>query len=99
MRVRWDDFGEVWDADLSRADLIIARRLLRTLNQQAAAPEASPRRWTDQSGEFEVVAFLVAADGDQVQLRKPDGTEISVPINQLSDSDQTVVDQLASELP
>ena len=52
---------------------------------------------SDRSGKFEIMAFFVAADEKQVRLRKPDGSEIEVPLDKLSDIDRSVVDQLSQQ--
>ena len=53
-----------------------------------AAAEQSVRMWTDTSGTFEVKAALVAVEKDNARLRKPDGTEIVVPLERLSKADR-----------
>lgn len=94
VRIHWDDFGSAWDADLSREDLIIDERLSRTLGRKSRSPQASPRKWLDQSGKFEVLARFVKANGDKVHLRKTDGSEIVVPVSKLSDEDRQLVERL-----
>ena len=52
----------------------------------------SAREWSDRSGQFSVEAELVRIEGDNVVLRKSDGTTVSVPIAQLSLADRGFVD-------
>lgn len=46
------------------------------------------RTWTSKNGKFKIDAKLVSADATTVKLRKPDGKELSVPIEKLSESDR-----------
>ena len=49
---------------------------------------SADRTWTDATGEFSVIAELVAVRGDKVVLRRQDGKQITVPLAQLSAKDQ-----------
>ena len=49
----------------------------------------SGRTWTDASGQFTVQAGFVMAKDDRVQLRRTDGTVITLPISRLSQADRT----------
>lgn len=51
------------------------------------------RKWTDESGSFSVEATLLQFDGKIVQLEKPTGDVVSVPIERLSRADQDFVKQ------
>jgi thiol-disulfide isomerase/thioredoxin len=53
-----------------------------------AADAAEMRTWTDNSGKFAIEAELVASDAKQVTLRKPDGSEIKVPVAKLCQADR-----------
>jgi len=55
-------------------------------------PSASARKWKDRTGRFEVEAELVRIEGENVVLRKSDGTSVSVPIAQLSLADRGFID-------
>ena len=46
------------------------------------------RTWTDTSGRFSVEAEFVTMAMGTVKLRKADGTEVSVPLDRLSEEDQ-----------
>jgi outer membrane protein assembly factor BamB len=55
----------------------------------AAKPAAQQlRTWTDNSGVHKIRAALVSIDEGQVQLKKGDGTVITVPVDRLSEADQ-----------
>lgn len=56
--------------------------------QPAPAELDAPRRWTDRSGQYSVVAALVESDERSVQLRKEDGQIVTVPLATLSDECQ-----------
>ena len=49
------------------------------------------RTWTDSSGTYKVEAELVKLDGEVVELKKPDGTVIKVPLDKLSEADRVFV--------
>ena len=57
-------------------------------------PKPEPRTWTDKSGKFRIRATLIGSSGDQVALRKTDGSRINVPISALSDADRRHLRQL-----
>ncbi|MGI9472888.1 MAG: SHD1 domain-containing protein, partial [Rubripirellula sp.] len=42
------------------------------------------RMWSDASGKFKIEARFISRTATDVTIRKPDGTDISVPINQLA---------------
>jgi len=46
------------------------------------------RTYTDKSGQFKIVAALMAITDTEVRLRKADGTDKDVPLTSLSKSDQ-----------
>jgi len=49
------------------------------------------RTWTDGTGKFKTEAELIGIDGNNIRLRKPDGTVVPVPIDKLSESDQQLI--------
>ena len=51
-------------------------------------PAADSRVWTDSSGKYSVQAELVKVENGKVQLRKPDGSVISIPSSGLSEADR-----------
>ncbi len=60
----------------------------------AKPEESSTRLFTDATGEFKVRATLVRVNNDnEVTLRKEDGTEITVPLDKFSESDQRYIRQ------
>jgi thiol-disulfide isomerase/thioredoxin len=52
---------------------------------------AAERTWTDKTGKFSVDAEFVKVEGDKAVLRSAAGKEITVPIDKLSDADQTFI--------
>jgi peroxiredoxin len=50
------------------------------------------RTWTDKTGKFTIAAELVAVDGGNVVLRQADGTQLTIPIKQLSAADRELVE-------
>jgi len=66
----------------------------------ASLPGASvAREWKDITGQFSVEAEFVEFDGDNVKLRRSDGSVIAVPINKLSERDQRHLASLRSAKP
>lgn len=56
---------------------------------QTAGENPSPRRWSDRSGQYSVLATLVSSDGTHVRIKKDeDGEIVSVPLKILSDECQ-----------
>jgi thiol-disulfide isomerase/thioredoxin len=60
---------------------------------------AAERTWTDPSGKFNVIAELVAVEGDKVVLRRKDGKQIKVPLEKLSDKDRKFIEASQTEDP
>jgi hypothetical protein len=50
--------------------------------------EAELRTWTDTTGEHETEARFVIASMGSVTLRKADGSEVTMPMERLSEADQ-----------
>ncbi|MEM8669075.1 MAG: SHD1 domain-containing protein [Planctomycetota bacterium] len=57
------------------------------------------RKWSDQTGKFEIEAQLVEQDGDNVLLKRADQRTISVPVAKLSEADQRYLKGLSEESP
>lgn len=70
----------------------LAKARLAELGVQAPAPlPAKGRRtWTDATGKFKIEAELVRVADGKVELKKTDGTTISVPLDKLSAADQAI---------
>jgi hypothetical protein len=60
----------------------------------AIAKVESPkvRTWTSGDGKFRTEAEFKSMGGGSVKLRKPDGSEINVPLEKLSDEDRRWID-------
>ncbi|MFO0816443.1 MAG: SHD1 domain-containing protein [Pirellulales bacterium] len=59
---------------------------------------ARTRTWSDPSGTFKIKAALLSLEDESVLLRKPDNTELKVPLAKLSTTDQDFVKRLRKEL-
>ena len=69
-----------------------------SIAEPTSKPELGPlRTWSDQTGKFKIQASLVKQDNGNVFLKSTDQRTISVPINQLSDADQTFLKEQSSE--
>ena len=55
------------------------------------------RTWTDASGQFKIEAEFVAMIDGAVQLRKPNGEIISVPVDKLSNPDREFLSQFSNK--
>jgi hypothetical protein len=61
-------------------------------------PGAEYRKWKSQNGKFSILAEFVTANDERVQLRRQDGTELSVELEMLSDGDQEWVTNKLREM-
>lgn len=62
-------------------------------------PENKPRKWTDQSGKYELVASIVAYEKGIVSLKKlSDGSVIKIDAKKLSHFDQSYLKVLFDEV-
>lgn len=52
------------------------------------------RTWTDASGKFRVEAVLLSVEGKNAKLRKPDMSELTVPIAKLAELDQRYIERM-----
>lgn len=57
----------------------------------ALAGFALERTWSDQSARFKILAELAFADSQEVRLRKSDGRTVTVPLEKLSQADQSFI--------
>ena len=64
-----------------------------------AIPAAFARTWTDNSGKFAIEAELVQLEDGKVQLRKPDGSLVTVPLAKLSDGDRRYLESREKAVP
>lgn len=55
------------------------------------------RTWTDKSGKFQVEAEFIKIAGENVLLKKKDGTTIEVPLQKLTSKDQVIARKMASD--
>ncbi len=51
-------------------------------------PNSGIRTWRDRSGKHSIEAELISCDNSLVQLKKTDGTTISISLKQLSNADK-----------
>lgn len=58
---------------------------------ESAADKSGFREWTAKNGKFKVIARLVSAQGDSVELEKEDGTTVTVKLKILGAADQKYV--------
>jgi hypothetical protein len=64
----------------------------------APAAEFPLRTWTDHTGKYKVEARYGGRGPGGVQLKKPDGKTIEIPLEKLSKEDQAFVEGLAAAL-
>lgn len=58
---------------------------------------SAPRKWTDTSGKFTVIASLVEVKDGKAILKKPDGTIVDVPLEKLSKPDLAFIEDQKAE--
>jgi hypothetical protein len=80
------------------ASLILSFSLLSaTAFAEPAKTSSAMRTWKDASGKYTIEAKMVGFADGLVQLERPDGTTISVPLEKLSDEDQKFVGSAMGE--
>ena len=99
VRIHWDDFGDAWDCDVARSDLIIADQLKKTLERKSESAEMMPRLWKDASEKFKVLAYIDSATESSVRLIKTNGQVLTLPVEKLSQTDQAIIRQKARNEP
>ena len=66
--------------------------------EKPAPPSFPERVWTTSDGKHKTKAVLVTADKTTVKLRKPDGTDVSIPKARLDDAGQAYVNDALIDL-
>jgi hypothetical protein len=75
-------------ASLCEADRQYVKNQFPGAEEERLAPGAEYRTWKAKKGSFSTTAALVSCANGKVQLRKPDGTELTVDKSALSPADQ-----------
>ena len=52
---------------------------------------ANSRTWSDSTGRFKIDAKLVCADDSEISLLKSDGKQVTIPLEKMSEADQTFI--------
>lgn len=78
---------------LSEADQTHVLNMSSAKETTVVEPNATLRRWTDQTGSFSTSAELIHRNRDMVWLRKEDGGLAKVPLASLSPTDQAFVNR------
>jgi hypothetical protein len=86
---------EVPLVSLSEEDRRFVKGRFPGVQEEKLTPGAEYREWSSKSGKFSAIAEFLGVEEGKVQLRKPDGSEISVDKKLLSPADQGWI---ASEL-
>lgn len=55
------------------------------------------REWSDSTGKFKIEAEFVSLEDGKVLLKKPDGGQVTIPLEKLSAADQKAAQKMASE--
>ncbi len=69
----------------------VAILFLALMMGSVAAASAGVRTWTDRSGTHHIEAELVNVENGKVQLKRPDGSSLTISIDKLSQADQEFV--------
>ncbi len=77
--------------------LSFPRLCLGVLVLIAASAEARSHEWTSRNGKFKLQAEFVAVKDGKVVLEKPDGTYLSVPLDQISEKDIEYIESLTNK--
>lgn len=106
VRIHWDDYGDPWDGDIKREQLIIENKTVRKLTSKAKtttrpAGEGTStdlHTWTDASGTFKIDAVFVKKTEAGVTLRRQDGRELTLPLDKLCQDDQNLVAEVTGKV-
>jgi len=79
----------------TRLKPLIFAWILVTCLATGVAAEEELRTWTDVTGAHKTQAAFVALEGDQLTLRRENGTIVKVPLDRLSKADQAVARRTA----
>lgn len=100
LHVRWDDYSEAWNCNMTRDQLIIQDKTVRKLNRKTNKAEAdlekTLRTWTDSTGKYKIEAWYVRRTAKQVYLKTDAGRELNMPIEKLSDEDRALLPEMES---
>ena len=89
LEVRGDSVGIEYEWGGSpRREFVPSLKLRFAWEAKAITPM---RFWSDQSGEFRVRAAAIGLSDNSLTLHKEDGSEVTVPIDMLSDADQKLL--------
>lgn len=82
-------------ASLSEEDRQYVKRQFPGVEEEQFRPGVEYREWKSKSGKFGTLAEFLGVSEGKVQLRKPDGSEVSVDQKLLSSADQRwIADEL-----
>ncbi|MDA7503689.1 SHD1 domain-containing protein [bacterium] len=113
LNVHWDDYGDAWDCDMKREQLIIAKsevrkltQLMKSKPQDSVAKGDAPtsengsdevRTWQDATGKFTIKAKFVSSKEGVVHLEMTNGKTVEIGLDKLSKADQEVATKLQKE--
>ena len=60
-------------------------------------PDKGFRKWTDDTGKFEIEAELVKINKDSVRLKRRDGRTVTVPLDRLSEKDRKLIQRFTDK--
>jgi hypothetical protein len=79
-------------ASLCDEDRRYVKKQFPGAEEEKLAPGTEYRVWKSKNGKFSASAEFLGCNNGKVQLRKPDGTELEVSKNSLSEADQRWID-------
>ena len=91
------EFPQTWEVTEHQFSIISPRGLVGLLGSPYRKVRDPLRTWTDNTGTFSVKAEFTSYNNGTVLFRKEDGTEIKVPVGQLSEADKEFLRELFQE--
>ncbi len=88
---------EVWSKGVGSApaeEMSASKEEETESNPFVVESDRGMRTWSDNSGKFSVKAEFVEVKEDKVVLKREDGQLLSIPLDRLSQKDQTIAKQL-----
>ena len=99
--VRWDEYPEAFNCNMTRDQLIIEDKTIRKLRRMAKQStddlKKRLRTWTDSTGKHKIDAWYVSKTDTEVTLKTDSGRELTLPLEKLSDKDRELLNGAASE--
>ena len=103
LHVHWDDYGDSFNCNMLRSELIIENRTLAKLKKKKKTVADSVdseklktdfRMWTDSTGNHKIEAVYDSHSDTEVTLNAKSGKVITMPLDKLSKEDRDLLSKI-----